>query len=171
MKSFFVFDVESVGLHGEGFSVAGGVYLENGAVQWEFCFACPIDECSGDESDRKWVKENIPQLEITHRTPGALRESFWVEWVRAKAYGAEAAAECLWPVEAGFMARCVADDAEARKFSGPYPFHEISSYMAAAGMNPMDKYDRTESETPAHNPLCDARQSARLLSEAISKLK
>ena len=30
---FFVIDVESVGLHGEGFAVAGGVYLRNGAAQ------------------------------------------------------------------------------------------------------------------------------------------
>ncbi len=38
----FIFDVESVGLHGEGFAVAGGVYrAENAAAQSEFRFCCP----------------------------------------------------------------------------------------------------------------------------------
>lgn len=68
-QPFFVFDVESIGLHGEGFAVAGGVYLPNGVAQWEFRLACPIDECAGDDDDRKWVKENIPAIEETHRSP------------------------------------------------------------------------------------------------------
>lgn len=168
MRSFFVFDVESVGLHGEGFTVAGGVYLENGAAQWEFRFSCPIDECEGDADDRKWVKENVPATEHTHRLPQALRNAFWEQWIRAKADGALMAAECLWPVEAGFVARCIKDDIENRKWEGPYPFVEISSVMLAAGMDPMAKYERTPSEMPPHDPLADARQSARLLSEALS---
>ena len=40
---FFVFDVESVGLHGEGFAVAGGVYTATGGTLWEFWLACPVD--------------------------------------------------------------------------------------------------------------------------------
>jgi hypothetical protein len=42
--------------------------------------------------------------------------------------------------------------------------------MDAAGMNPMEKEKRTDSEMPEHNPLTDARLSARLLSEALAKL-
>ncbi len=61
--SFFVFDVESIGLHGEGFAVAGGVYSKDGATQWEFSFSCPQEECEGDADDRQWVKENVPVLE------------------------------------------------------------------------------------------------------------
>jgi len=140
MKSYFVFDVESVGLHGQGFAVAGGVYLENGATQWEFSFACPISECEGNDSDRQWVKENVPALEETHRTPTEMRGSFWVMWMIAKSNGAEAAAECLWPVESRFLSDCIKDDAQFL-LSAPYPIHEIASIMAAAGMNPMDKYD------------------------------
>ncbi len=170
MRSFFVFDVESIGLHGEGFAVAGGVYLENGAAQWEFKFACPTGECEGSENDRNWVKENIPVVEETHRSPKGIRDAFWQVWMKAKKEGAVMAAECLWPVEAGFVARSVYDDIENRRCDGPYPFLEISSVMLVAGMDPMATYDRTPSESPKHDPLADARQSARLLSEALAKL-
>lgn len=170
MKSYFVFDVESVGLHGEGFAVAGGVYLENGAAQWEFKYACPVDECEGAEDDRAWVKENVPALQECYRGPKNLRDAFWAVWMKAKSEGATMAAECLWPVEARFVAHCVYDDIDARKWEGPYPFLEISSVMLAAGMDPMATYDRTPSEMPKHDPLADARQSARLLAEALAKL-
>lgn len=173
MKSYFVFDVESIGLHGEGFAVAGGVYLENGAVQSEFAFACDTLCAMGPEEDRKWVNQNVPLLESTHRLLSAMRDAFWGEWINAKLRYPEIimAAECAWPVEARFLAACVDDDPPSRKWTGPYPLHEIASFMAAAGMDPMATYERTPSEQPAHNPLTDARQSARLLSEAIAKLQ
>lgn len=173
MKAYFVFDVESIGLHGEAFAVAGGVYLENGAAQSEFCFACDPAAAKGDEDDRKWVAANVPVLEITHRDPVGIRESFWLEWLKAiSRWGAiEMAVECGWPVEARFLAACVDDDLQDRKWKGPLPLHEIASIMTAAGIPPLENYQRTPSETPAHNPLCDARQSARLLAESLAKLQ
>lgn len=167
MRSFFVIDVESIGLHGEAFAVAGGVYLENGAAQWEFRYACHRDMANGADSDREWVNANVPHIEVTHASPLQMRNAFWSAWEKAKAAKAEMAAECLWPVEAGFVQQCVRDDEDNRRFSGPYPFHEISSYMVAAGMDPMATYDRTPSEEPKHDPLADARQSARLLATAL----
>lgn len=167
MKSYFIIDVESVGLHGEGFAVAGGVFLENGAAQWEFGFACPISECGGDATDRQWVKDNIPQLFESHRSPRAMRDAFWALWLKAKAEGATMAAECAWPVEAGFLAKCIADD-PTRKWEGPYPLHDVASFLQCAGLDPMKDYGRENSELPKHNPLCDARQSARLLAMALA---
>lgn len=169
MKSFFVFDVESVGLHGEGFAVAGGVFLSNGAIQWGFRMACPVDQCIGNDEGRKWVNENVPQLEITHRSPVAMRSTFWQMWMKAKGEGALMAAECGWPVEANFLGSCITDDV-SRMWEGPYPLHEIATFMEAAGMDPMAKYERTPSELPQHDPYADAVQSARLLSMAISKI-
>lgn len=170
--AFFVFDAESIGLHGEHFAVAGGVYLPNGAAQWEFRYACSAEYCRGDESDREWVNENVPMIDATHRGGLSMRDAFWEQWMKAKAQypGIAMAAECAWPVEAGLVARCIADDPD-RKWQGPYPFHEIASFMAAAGMDPMANYDRMPSEMPKHDPLADARQSARLLAEAIAKLE
>lgn len=167
---FFVFDVESVGLHGEGFAVGGGVYLSNGGAQWEFRLACPIAECAGNDDDRRWVKDNIPVIEETHRSPKAMRVDFWRQWVKAKKDGAVMAADCAWPVEANFVKACIADD-PTRKSEGPYPFHEIASFLQAAGLDPLAKYDRTSSELPIHDPLADARQSARMLATAISNLQ
>lgn len=169
MKSFFIFDVESVGLHGDAFAVAGGVYLENGAAQWEFQFCCPTNECS-DPSDLEWVRNNVPVMEITHRSAPMMRDAFWDVWMKAKAQGAQMAAECLWPVEARLVLACVNDDLASRKWEGPYPFHEISSIMLSAGMDAMKNYERSPSESPAHHPLSDARLSARLLAQALSKL-
>lgn len=168
---YFVFDVESIGLHGEGFAVAGGVYGSEGSARWEFCFACPTDEAAGLNLDRQWVKNNIPLLELTHRNTLQVRLAFWNEWERArKTYpNIIMAGECIWPVEANFLSLCIQDDA-ARLETSPYPCHDISSIMLAAGLDPMKTYDRTESEKPVHNPLADARQSARLLSLAIREL-
>lgn len=172
MRSFFVFDVESVGLHGEGFAVAGGVYLANGAVQWEFCFCCPIDEANGDDEGREWVKNNVPTMEVTHRVPITVRDAFWDEWQKAKAQYNDIimAVECGWPVEARFLCQVIDDAPEVRQFAGPYPLEEIASYMTAAGMDPMVEYHRTPSELPKHNPLADARQSARLLAQALGRI-
>lgn len=167
MKSYFVFDVESVGLHGEGFAVGGGVFLENGAIQWGFRLACPVSECSGTEEGRGWVKENVPTMEETHRSPKAMRDAFWNLWIKAKAEGAVMAADCGWPVEARFLIQCVNDNLREREWQGPYPLLEIAAFLLAAGMDPMAKYPREPSELPEHDPMADARQSARLLSSAL----
>lgn len=169
--AYFVFDVESIGLHGDGFAVAGGVYI-NGAAQSEFSFCCPLEEAQGVASDRMWVKKHVPVIKITHRTLDGIRDAFWFAWIEAKERypGIAMAGECIWPVEANFVSACVAQDPEARRWSGPYPFHDISSIMLAAGMDPMATYAREPSELPTHEPLADARQSARLLATALAKL-
>ena len=169
---FFVFDVESIGLHGQAFAVAGGVYID-GAAQSEFFCSCPQEEAQGTAQDRAWVKANVPVLEITTRLPIGIRDAFWHEWEKAKKRypGITMVAECLWPVEARFVASCVDDNIEYLGFNGPYPFHEIASIMFAAGMDPMATYEREPSEMPKHNPLADARQSARLLAMALRILE
>ncbi len=166
--TFFIFDVESVGLHGEGFAVAGGVCSRN-SIDMDFCFSCNPDMANGTPEDRKWVTENVKDLAYQFMDPSQVRQAFWNQWESAKVLfpGIVMAAECLWPVEANFVEACVKDDPQARNWGGPYPFHEIASYMAAAGMDPMATYERLEDELPAHNPLCDARQSARLLVSAL----
>jgi hypothetical protein len=167
---FFVIDVESVGLHGEGFAVAGGMYI-NGSCQWEFRYCCDMELCEGRESDRKWVKENVPVMEITHRSSKSMRDAFWKDWIKAKSLGATLAADCAWPVETRFLTACIDDDRESRNWEGPYPLAEISSYMASAGFDPLDEYVRLPSEMPKHEPLADVRQSARMLFNSLSSLE
>lgn len=170
MKRYFVFDVESIGLHGQAFAVGGGCFLENGAVQWEFRIACDPALAEGSDIDRKWVHENVPPIEITASGPKMLRDLFWAMWSKGKREGCIMAADCAWPVEGRFLNTCIEDNPVSRAWEGPYPLVEISSVLMSAGMDPVAEYDRLPSE-PKHDPLGDARQSARLLSAALHELE
>lgn len=182
-QKFFVFDVESVGLHGQAFAVAGGVYgLDGKAVEGsEFLFSCGPEiamHCKGDGAqaykDREWVDANvtIQQGAVLAANPAEVRHRFWGLWELAKRGfpGILMFVECGWPVEARFLLECIDDDQVSRYWNGPYPLHEIATMMLAAGMDPMATYDRLPEELPAHDPLADARLSARLLSAAIGRL-
>lgn len=171
---FFVFDVESIGLHGQAFAVAGGVYDRDGNTLHEFAFHCHPDNADGELSDRDWIMANVSQstASVGKIEPRGVRNAFWREWIDAKEKwpGITMAVECGWPVEARFLNACIDDDRGERNWSGPYPMHEIASVMLAAGMDPMATYERLPNELPAHEPLSDARQSARLLATALKSL-
>lgn len=167
---FMVFDVESVGLHGEGFAV-GWVVVDSHGVEYDAMrFVCSPRWAKGTREGREWVAANLPPLTLTDYetpTPVAVRAAFWQEWQHWKAQGAVLVADCAWPVEARFLAACVDDRPDEREWQGPYPLHELASFRLAAGLNPLGTADRLPSELPAHDPLADARQSARLLIEAL----
>lgn len=167
---YMVLDCESIGLHGETYAV-GYVVIQDGNELESGMFACPSGMAEGVESDRQWVCQNIPSLGFNSPDAFTVREKFWRRWLEWKAKGALLAADCAWPVEARFLAACVDALPDDRRFSGPYPLVEISTWMMVSGKDPMKDYPRLESELPKHNPLADARQSARLLSEAIEITK
>lgn len=168
-----VFDVESVGLHGEGFAVgwvvldASGQEIDAGLMHCD-----PRRAAAGTPGDRGWVEENVKiGSPATHVSAYPLREAWWSWYQALKATGpVELWADCPWPVEARFLAACVDQWRDARNWEGPYPLLDVGVMLRAAGMDPMATYDRTEAESPAHNPLADARQSARLLLEAERRL-
>ena len=168
---FMVFDVESIGLHGEGFAVAWVVVNRQGEQLEEGCLACDPDLCQGTEDDREWVKENIPPLPCSSPTKFHLRNTFWHAWRNWAARGAWLAADCAWPVEANFLSACVRLNPEERNWEGPYPLLDISGVLLAAGLDPLGSHGRQEGELPAHHPLMDARQSARLLLECLDQLE
>lgn len=171
-KLMMVFDVESVGLHGEGFAVGWTIINDLGVEISSALLACDREVAQGLPSNQDWVNKNIPALaSLIHcDRPEDVRERFWRQWEDWKRQGALLFAECAWPVEANFLEACVLRHLNKREFEGPYPFHEIASIMLAAGMNPMAPYPREEREQPPHNPLADARQSARLLMTAFQVL-
>lgn len=165
---FFVIDVESIGLMGEGFATAYVVVDRDGNEKDCDILVSNPDLSPGTAGDREWVN--------AHVVPGtmadnmvlplyAVRDNFWAAWGRWRMEGAWMAAECPYPVEANFLNACIAQD---RVRKTPHPIIDVTSVMLAAGMDPMASYDRLPSELPAHNPLADARQSARLLIEALS---
>jgi hypothetical protein len=167
----FVFDVESRGLHGEAFSVA--YIVTDGQNELEAnIFAIPRDSVAGTtEENDTWLKENVPVTDAryTVSTANEMRKLFWCAWLRWKAQGAQMFAECQWPVEARFLIQAMDSCLDLDPWSGPYPLHEIASFMAAAGMDPMASYPYEDGETK-HDPLSDARQSARLLHKALNIL-
>ena len=164
---FMVFDVESIGLHGEGFAVAWVVVNREGERLGEGCMACDPGICFGTDESRLWVAEHVPTLEITSPNPSHLRNSFWGIWRMWADRGAVLFADCAWPVEANFLSECVKQDHEEREWQGPYPLHDLASVLLALGADALAVNERLPDELPAHHPLMDARQSARQLVECL----
>ena len=169
-KRWVVFDVESIGLHGEAFAVGAVVMDDDGFVRAQYLYACDPDEATGGDEGRAWVAEHCPFIACNCGSPQGVRNQFWRAWLAWKEDGAVLVADCAWPVEARFLAACVDDDPDTRSWQGPYPLHELASFMVAAGMDPHATYDRLLDE-PQHDPLGDAKQSARLLMTALKKLR
>lgn len=174
-EHLLVFDVESVGLHGEAFAVG---YVVVGTKDWDTCdeglIACLSDNAAGRRDDHDWVEEHIPKRVIVEgyscewvQSPREVRDAFWRKWLHLQNEGAWLTADVAWPVEARFLNACVDDDAARRNWEGPYPLLDIASVRLAAGLHPLGVVARTAGELPVHNPLADARQSARLLGEAF----
>ena len=178
MNYYFSLDVESIGLHGEAFAVGWSVLDETGEELDNGYVAIDPNLANGSDDDRQWVTENvIPHLPNPNIKDNFLmspqkdmRELFWDDWMHWQSRGATLWADCSWPVEARFLAACIDDEPEDRKWEGPYPLGEISSILLAAGKDPLANYDRLQSELPKHHPTCDARQSGRLLIEALKEL-
>lgn len=169
-----VIDVESVGLHGEGFAVGWVVLDEQGKQISSDLLYAPAYAARGTVEDREWIEANVlPTLpEANCDTTWNVRQQFWAAWMALKAEGPiQMWADCAWPVEANFLAACVADDPTKRNWEGPYPLHDVATLLRAAGLDPLATYPRLPSEEPAHNPLADARQSAHLLLEAEAYLR
>ena len=168
---FMVFDVESVGLHGEGFAVGWVVVDRRGSELSCGLAACNPADADGDDEGRPWVEEHGPAdifPPADEYGPMWVREQFWDAWRAWSSRGdVVLVADCAWPVEARFLARCVDDSREARFWEGPYPLHDLASIRLAAGLDPLGTCERLPDELPAHDPLADARQSARLLIEAL----
>lgn len=167
---FMVFDVESIGLHGEGFAVGWVVVDSNGVEHASGSLCCPPARAKGMQQNRDWVAKNVAALPITHDFPVQIRSEFWKEWQRWNKNGAVLVADCAWPVEARFLAMCVDDAPVVREWTGPYPMHDLASLMLAAGRDPLSINERLPTELPAHHPVNDARQSARLLVETLRLL-
>lgn len=169
-NTWFSLDCESVGLHGQTFAVGVSVVDDEGNELDHLHAHCDHRHAFGQPEDRKWVDENCPDVHphTAHNSQEVLEQfaAFWNKW---KAQGAVMVGDCAWPVEARMLARCV-DAGLIEDFSGPYPLHEVATLLLAAGMDPMATYGRHHFHEPAHQPLNDARHSARLWIAARKRL-
>jgi hypothetical protein len=174
MSFLMVFDVESIGLHGEGYAVAYAVVeTPTGKILETGFSSCLSVYATGRSDDRVWIETNVdPHLPLpTHNSPLEVREFFWNKWISWREKGATLYAQCGWPVEARFLAACVDDDFSERRWKGPFPLREITDFIAAAKMADPDwttkiYLGRHDKEYPEHNPIKDTERSARILIEA-----
>lgn len=175
-----VFDVESIGLLGEGFAV-GAVVVDTaeGKERASLLVATDPRSAQGTDADREWIEEHVPHrtfgeedFEITriYHAPSTMivRDKFMVFWLHWRDRGALLAADVPFPVETNFLTAAVRDQ-PARQT--PYPLIDVASVLLAAGMDPLATYGRNDDETPAHHPTADARQSARLLLHALDRIR
>lgn len=180
---FFVFDVESVGLHGLGFAVGWVVVDLLGNVHESGLAHAPPHPEHGTDEGYKWVQDNVPDLSaddsanigpLWSMSAAGVRNQFWASWRHAQHHysGVVMAADVPWPVEARFLAHCIDDVAKSadamRPRQSPYPIIDVASVRLAVGLDPLQTLPRLPKEEPRHNPLCDARQSARVLIEALA---
>jgi hypothetical protein len=162
-----IFDVESNGLHGEGFAVGWVVVNEEGEVISQGYESCEVT------NPDPWVAENVlPKLpSVTTKADNvSVRSAFWTAWLDAKSKGATLWADCAFPVETNFLSKCVADNPQERQWQAPYPLHEIATVFESVGWDSTAKFDRLEDEHE-HHPTGDAKQSARLLMKALQESK
>lgn len=168
---FFVFDVEAIGLRGEGFAF-GYVIIENKKEVERGALFFARAGAVGSATGRAWVNKHVPPRFPNSRqfeSGSALRVECWRLIKEEAAKGAKFFAEGGFPVEANFLLACAATmDSEE---TIPYPLYDVMTVVAAAGLDPMAKRERLYAEEPEHNPEADARQSARLLLEALERLE
>lgn len=157
---YFVFDVESAGLFGEGFAV-GYAVVDDGdffvhASDWRTAGIGAV-ECS--ESDGDWLRHNLPADVLFPEKPLSLNQlRAWFETELEKFPGCMLASDCAFPVETNWLLACKIQ---------PYPLIDVSTALLVAGKDPVGTYERKPLELPAHHPMHDARQSARVLLECF----
>lgn len=170
---WMVFDVESVGLHGEGFAVGWVLVSGDGIEYASGHFGCSPEFANGqDDGSYKWVQEHCDWVENCAR-PRDVRDQFWNAYVGyfhdIPGMSILLAADVPWPVESEFLMQVICDD-RSRITKAPYPLIDVASIRLAAGLNPLVSERRFADELPVHNALADARQSARLLLESLKMI-
>lgn len=164
-----VFDVESIGLHGEGFAVAWLVLdvLTHATLESE-THDCPADLAKGSTTDRAWVAANIPALKTNCASPSEVRAHFWGAWLRWRAQGAWLVADCAWPVETNFLSACVQDAGPDAHFLGPLPLYDLTALALFCKVDSPNQPARLGDELPEHDPAADARHTARMLQALLA---
>lgn len=162
MNKFLVFDVESIGLDGEHWSV-GYVLIDRQGFEYESNqWSCRPGMARGTHDGYAWVEQNCPKPQngFNCRNPDEVLNEFVATWKRLSKE-AWLVADCPYPVETSFLRLAYS------KMPPVYPLIDVASVLLAARRDPMVSYDRLPTELPIHDSLADARQSARLLVEAL----
>lgn len=158
---YFVFDVESAGLNGDGFAVGYAVVdgdtCSTIASDWR---SSGIESVACGSSDMIWLGDNLPR-EVMYPENRMSHEGLkdWFEGELGKFPDALLVSDCAIPVESNWLRACGIN---------PYPLIDVSTALLMAGRDPVGTYERLPYELPKHHPMHDARQSARVLLECLS---
>lgn len=190
-----MFDVESAGLHGDGFAygyVVTGVDKTTGELTVLDEGEKYSIEGGKQAQQHEWVAKNVlPSLPLTPfldnevsaeplpetivPTNRELRDAFFKVYSDWKSKGAEIYSDVNWPVETGFLSAVMQDDLPARNFAGPFPLKDASHVLCHIEPDPMKldrwEYARLPGARRPHNPLDDAKASAFALHKAKHELK
>ncbi|AYV83315.1 MAG: hypothetical protein Hyperionvirus5_121 [Hyperionvirus sp.] len=178
------FDVESLGLYGDAFAVGAVIHNHLGeemGTLFEHCPHTATKEASLDLSDPRnrseWIVKNVvPVLKTpaSCKNPREIRDKFWKfyrEWImiaKNLKMKLDVVVDAGYPVETNFLRECVGDSFEERQYEGPYPLQEVQTAIKLAGYT--KENERLAGEEPAHHPLADSRQSARIWRECNNML-
>lgn len=169
---FLCFDLETNGLHGRAFAIGALITDQSGTVHDSFTARVEIE----GEVD-EWVTANvIPQItdmEVTHGSYEAMRESFWRWFVKAQEKSDYVLVSNGYPVEYRFLLDCQDANIEERYWQHPFPLIELSSLLLPLGelqegskSSLVKKVSALESFR-RHHPLDDAKMTARIAFEAL----
>lgn len=170
---YFSFDVESNDLFGDPIAVGWTISDKEGNEVESEGYRLNFR----DYTPTPWVKENVQpsilNLAVINKNSSYVDTSllipFWESWIKWKQKGALLVADVAWPVEANFLLTGIKFNRDWYS-NPPYPMIDVSSVLFAAGLNPVGTYDRLENEFPLHNPICDARQSVRILCRTLKAI-
>lgn len=158
-ENIFVFDVESIGLHGAGFAV--GATVINKKSKLEMDRFSLVSEEGIDLCNNEWVKQNVfPKIANLPKckTLVELRDKFYAFYCKHRDT-CEIWSDVNFPVETNFLSAVVNDDIKNREWNMPYPLFDISSQIDVS-------ISRIKNcgieELQEHNPLHDAIASAYL---------
>lgn len=169
------FDVESNGLHGEAFAVAGILLAPDGSVLSKTALRAGDEHVSPLDP---WVAKNvIPAMKTMHANCTSrwmVRDRFWRWFTYSREAGpAITIVDCGWPVEANLLSQCIADDPTNRAMSGPYPLHELATLLLAVERDPTGSCaewlgdEANNIQGVPHDPRYDAELSARAALKAM----
>ena len=184
--------MESVGLAGDGFAV-GWVAFDGARQIDEGLAATPANMVPGSALGREWINANIPERvrnphptdPIYRLSAQSVRQTFWDKWQSFGGRAIELWGDTIWPVEARFLIQTI-DDSRTnesyivdggywtgavvrREMDGPYPLLDICTlFRICVARNTLFGKDAPPIEP--HNPLEDARASARKLFRCLREL-
>ena len=161
MTAIFSADAETNGLYGDVWAI-GAVTLTQAPDQRETEAAVVFSgQLDPDVVTDPWTWANVvPHVDLPrYDTREHLLDAFWDTWLaHSAASRSVAVADCGYPVETGLYRACVELAPEVRWNQGPFPLHELSTWLLAAGLDP--ELDRREyvgrTDLVCHNPVADA---------------